>query len=43
MAGAVQESAALDLVAAQQGLDAQPFSRLVPYRPDAGRRCVAAI
>ncbi|WP_336054806.1 PaaI family thioesterase [Streptomyces sp. CA2R101] len=32
MAGAVQESAALDLVAAQQGLDAQPFSRLVQAR-----------
>ncbi|MFE3547504.1 PaaI family thioesterase [Streptomyces kronopolitis] len=32
MAGTEQGSAALDLAAAQQGLDAQPFSRLVRAR-----------
>ncbi|MFI0902439.1 hypothetical protein ACH4TE_02650 [Streptomyces sioyaensis] len=32
MAGTEQGSAALDLAAAQQGLDAQPFSRLVQAR-----------
>ncbi|WP_407288415.1 hypothetical protein [Streptomyces sp. BP-8] len=32
MAGSERGSAVLDLAAAQQGLDAQPFSRLVQAR-----------